>query len=41
VNILTAEEPTDWGGGSGLYDAFVEIAPVSGQDGPAETMAKS
>lgn len=30
VNALTAEEPTDWGGGSGLYDAFVEVtaAPV-------------
>jgi anaerobic selenocysteine-containing dehydrogenase len=28
VNLLTAEEPTDWGGGSGLYDAFVEIAPA-------------
>jgi anaerobic selenocysteine-containing dehydrogenase len=26
VNALTAEEPTDWGGGSGLYDAFVEVA---------------
>jgi anaerobic selenocysteine-containing dehydrogenase len=25
VNVLTPEEPTDWGGGSGLYDAFVEI----------------
>ena len=25
VNVLTAEEPTDWGGGSGLYDAFVEV----------------
>jgi anaerobic selenocysteine-containing dehydrogenase len=31
VNILTAEEPTDWGGGSGLYDAFVEVAPVERQ----------
>jgi anaerobic selenocysteine-containing dehydrogenase len=29
VNALTAEEPTDWGGGSGLYDAFVEVAPVA------------
>jgi anaerobic selenocysteine-containing dehydrogenase len=29
VNVLTAEEPTDWGGGSGLYDAFVEVAPFS------------
>jgi anaerobic selenocysteine-containing dehydrogenase len=28
VNVLTAEEPTDWGGGSGLYDAFVEVAPL-------------
>ncbi|MBX7187744.1 MAG: molybdopterin-dependent oxidoreductase [Vicinamibacteria bacterium] len=27
VNLLTSEEPTDWGGGSGLYDAFVEVAP--------------
>ena len=26
VNLLTAEEPTDWGGGSGFYDAFVEVA---------------
>ena len=28
VNVLTAEEPTDWGGGSGLYDAFVEVRPM-------------
>jgi anaerobic selenocysteine-containing dehydrogenase len=28
VNALTAEEPTDWGGGSGLYDAFVEVRTV-------------
>jgi anaerobic selenocysteine-containing dehydrogenase len=28
VNVLTGEEPTDWGGGSGLYDAFVEITPA-------------
>jgi anaerobic selenocysteine-containing dehydrogenase len=27
VNLLTAEEPTDWGGGSGFYDAFVEVTP--------------
>ncbi|MBX9604021.1 MAG: molybdopterin-dependent oxidoreductase [Bryobacteraceae bacterium] len=26
VNALTPEEPTDWGGGSGFYDAFVEVA---------------
>jgi anaerobic selenocysteine-containing dehydrogenase len=25
VNALVAEEPTDWGGGSGLYDTFVEV----------------
>ena len=29
VNVLTPEEPTDWGGGSGLYDAFVEVAPAT------------
>jgi anaerobic selenocysteine-containing dehydrogenase len=28
VNLLTREEPTDWGGGSGLYDAFVDVAPA-------------
>ena len=28
VNALTPEEPTDWGGGSGLYDAFVEVVPA-------------
>jgi anaerobic selenocysteine-containing dehydrogenase len=28
INVLTAEEPTDWGGGSGLYDAFVEVGPA-------------
>lgn len=32
VNVLTAEEPTDWGGGSGLYDVFVEIAPAESQE---------
>jgi anaerobic selenocysteine-containing dehydrogenase len=31
VNVLTPEEPTDWGGGSGLYDAFVEVAPVAAE----------
>ncbi|MEQ1829877.1 MAG: molybdopterin dinucleotide binding domain-containing protein, partial [Pirellula sp.] len=25
VNTLTPEEPTDWGDGSGFYDAFVDI----------------
>jgi anaerobic selenocysteine-containing dehydrogenase len=29
VNVLTAEEPTDWGGGSGFYDAFVEVTPAA------------
>ncbi len=29
VNVLTREEPTDWGGGSGFYDAFVEVAPAT------------
>ena len=28
VNALTPEEPTDWGGGSGLYGAFVEVVPA-------------
>ena len=28
VNVLTPVEPTDWGGGSGFYDAFVEVTPV-------------
>jgi len=25
VNAVTPEAPTDWGGGSGLYDAFIEV----------------
>jgi anaerobic selenocysteine-containing dehydrogenase len=29
VNVLTPEEPTDWGGGSGFNDAFVEVAPAA------------
>jgi anaerobic selenocysteine-containing dehydrogenase len=29
VNVLTPEEPTDWGGGSGLYDTFVNVAPAA------------
>ncbi|HEY7499668.1 MAG TPA: molybdopterin-dependent oxidoreductase [Vicinamibacterales bacterium] len=29
VNVLTPEEPTDWGGGSGLYDAFVDVEPAN------------
>lgn len=28
VNALTPVEPTDWGGGSGFYDAFVEVEPA-------------
>jgi anaerobic selenocysteine-containing dehydrogenase len=28
VNLLTPVEPTDWGGGTGLNDAFVEVDPV-------------
>jgi anaerobic selenocysteine-containing dehydrogenase len=27
VNVLTPEEPTDWGGGSGFYDTFVDVIP--------------
>jgi hypothetical protein len=29
INLLTPVEPTDWGGGTGLNDAFVEVSPVS------------
>ena len=28
VNLLTPVAPTDWGGGSGFYDAFVEVEPA-------------
>jgi anaerobic selenocysteine-containing dehydrogenase len=28
INSVTPEEPTDWGGGSGFYDAFVTIAKI-------------
>lgn len=28
VNVLTDEAPTDWGGGTGYYDAFVEVEVV-------------
>lgn len=28
ANALTPVEPTDWGGGSGFMDAFVEVAPA-------------
>jgi anaerobic selenocysteine-containing dehydrogenase len=28
VNVLTPEEPTDWGGGSGFYDAFVDVERI-------------
>jgi anaerobic selenocysteine-containing dehydrogenase len=33
VNLLTDEAPTDWGGGSGLYDAFVEVTGTAIQSG--------
>ncbi len=29
ANTLTSEEPTDWGGGSGFYDAFVDVRPLN------------
>jgi anaerobic selenocysteine-containing dehydrogenase len=29
VNLLTPEAPTDWGGGSGLYDTFVHVNPAT------------
>ena len=29
VNSVTPEEPTDWGGGSGFCDAFVQISPAA------------
>ncbi|PLK27481.1 molybdopterin-dependent oxidoreductase [Novosphingobium sp. TH158] len=35
VNVLTDEAETDWGGGSGLYDAFVEIEAVDAAHSPA------
>jgi anaerobic selenocysteine-containing dehydrogenase len=43
VNLLTAEEPTDWGGGSGLYDTFVEVRParLSGSTGDASSSSTS
>ncbi len=28
ANALTPEEPTDWAGGSGFYDAFVSVEPA-------------
>lgn len=28
VNVLTDEAPTDWGGGTGYYDAFVEVEEI-------------
>jgi len=41
INVLTAEEPTDWGGGSGLYDAFVEVYPVAVTTGAAPSVGVS
>ncbi len=29
INVLTPEEPTDWAGGSGFYDAFVDVRCLS------------
>ncbi len=29
VNVLTDEAPTDWGGGTGYYDAFVEVEALA------------
>ncbi len=28
VNCLTPEEPTDWGGGSGFYDTFIDVESI-------------
>jgi anaerobic selenocysteine-containing dehydrogenase len=39
VNVLTPEEPTDWGGGSGFYDTFVEVSPAP--RGTASTTANA
>ena len=39
VNVLTAEEPTDWGGGSGLYGTFVDVTPASQATGAAVPVA--
>lgn len=33
VNTLTPEEPTDWGGGSGFYDAFVRVEKLLDDSG--------
>ncbi|MBL8891787.1 MAG: molybdopterin-dependent oxidoreductase [Planctomycetaceae bacterium] len=30
ANTLTPEEPTDWGGGSGFYDTFVDVISIEG-----------
>jgi hypothetical protein len=38
VNGLTPEEPTDWGGGSGFYDAFVDVAPVAAHVDAGESL---
>ncbi len=29
ANLLTPTDPTDWGEGSAMYDAFVEVAPAA------------
>lgn len=35
VNALTGEEPTDWGGGSGLYDVLVEVERANQSSEPS------
>jgi anaerobic selenocysteine-containing dehydrogenase len=37
VNALTPEEPTDWGGGSGFYDAFVSVEKACSVNTELET----
>jgi anaerobic selenocysteine-containing dehydrogenase len=37
ANSLTPVEPTDWGGGSGFYDACVDVSPY---DGPNANLLK-
>lgn len=40
VNTLTPEEPTDWGGGSGFYDAFVRVTRASENRGKNHGVTK-
>jgi anaerobic selenocysteine-containing dehydrogenase len=42
VNVLTPVAPTDWGGGSGFYEAFVEVhAAAAPVDAVARTAAQA